>query len=96
MQHGGHLCHAGSIRLYQMESRESHSSVWRMVALWRSVVRNLGIKQNRRRLRAMENLREDILNVGGLSDRVFELISAFAGGELAPNHWVGRIEEVTL
>jgi 60 kDa SS-A/Ro ribonucleoprotein len=37
--------------------------------------------------------REDILNIGGFSDRVFEVISAFASGKLEPNHWVARIEQ---
>ncbi len=34
----------------------------------------------------------DILNVGGFSDHVFEVVSHFAKGTLAPNHWVGIIE----
>jgi 60 kDa SS-A/Ro ribonucleoprotein len=38
--------------------------------------------------------REDILNVGGFSDQVFELISAFAAGELEADHLVGRIESI--
>ncbi len=38
--------------------------------------------------------REDILNVGGFSDQVFEVISAFAAGELEADHWVGRIAAV--
>lgn len=36
--------------------------------------------------------REDILNIGGFSDQVFEVISAFASGELNGDHWVGRIQ----
>jgi 60 kDa SS-A/Ro ribonucleoprotein len=36
--------------------------------------------------------RADILNVGGFSDRVFEVIAAFASGKLEADHWVGRIE----
>jgi 60 kDa SS-A/Ro ribonucleoprotein len=40
--------------------------------------------------------REDILNVGGFSDQVFDVISEFAGGELNANHWIGVIESVTL
>jgi 60 kDa SS-A/Ro ribonucleoprotein len=35
--------------------------------------------------------RADILNVGGFSDRVFEVIAAFASGKLEADHWVGRI-----
>ncbi len=37
--------------------------------------------------------REDILNIGGFSDQVFEVISAFAAGELNGDHWVRRIQE---
>ncbi len=40
--------------------------------------------------------RPDILNVGGFSDQVFEVISEFARGELNANHWVGVIESVVL
>jgi 60 kDa SS-A/Ro ribonucleoprotein len=38
--------------------------------------------------------REDILNIGGFSDQVFEVIAAFASGELNGDHWVRRIQEV--
>ncbi|MGA2599936.1 MAG: RNA-binding protein [Bryobacteraceae bacterium] len=40
--------------------------------------------------------RGDILNIGGFSDRVFEVISAFATGQLEADHWVARIEAVEL
>lgn len=40
--------------------------------------------------------REDILNVGGFSDQVFDVISEFARGELNPDHWIGVIESVAL
>jgi len=40
--------------------------------------------------------REDILNVGGFSDQVFDVISEFACGELNGNHWIGVIDSVTL
>jgi 60 kDa SS-A/Ro ribonucleoprotein len=40
--------------------------------------------------------RDDILNVGGFSDQVFEVISEFAQGELNADHWIGVIESVTL
>ena len=40
--------------------------------------------------------REDILNVGGFSDQVFELITEFAAGRLSDDHWVGVIEAVEL
>ena len=39
--------------------------------------------------------RADILNIGGFSDQVFEVISAFAAGQLeAADHWIARIEAV--
>lgn len=40
--------------------------------------------------------RADILNVGGFSDAVFELVTSFAAGRLDPNHWVGVIDSVQL
>jgi 60 kDa SS-A/Ro ribonucleoprotein len=40
--------------------------------------------------------RRDILNVGGFSDSVFEVIAEFAAGRLDDDHWVGRVESVAL
>jgi 60 kDa SS-A/Ro ribonucleoprotein len=40
--------------------------------------------------------RDDILNVGGFSDQVFEFIAAVASGRATAGHWVGEIEAVTL
>ncbi len=40
--------------------------------------------------------REDILNIGGFSDQVFELIATFAEGNLRADHWVGVIDTVDL
>jgi 60 kDa SS-A/Ro ribonucleoprotein len=40
--------------------------------------------------------RADVLNIGGFSDQVFEVIAAFAKGELEANHWVGRIAAMEL
>ncbi len=40
--------------------------------------------------------REDILNVGGFSDQVFELIAEFAAGRLRDDHWIGVIETLSL
>jgi 60 kDa SS-A/Ro ribonucleoprotein len=40
--------------------------------------------------------REDILNVGGFSDEVFNILAAFAAGKLNPDHWVGAIEKIAL
>jgi len=40
--------------------------------------------------------RQDILNVGGFSDTVFEIIASFASGELHPDHWVGLIESIAV
>ena len=40
--------------------------------------------------------RGDILNVGGFSDAVFEIVAAFAQGNLRPGHWVEQIEQIAL
>ncbi len=40
--------------------------------------------------------RADILNVGGFSDQVFDLIAAFAAGELNGDHWVRRIQQLVM
>lgn len=40
--------------------------------------------------------REDILNVGGFSDAVLEILAAFAAGQLGAEHWIGAIEAIEL
>lgn len=40
--------------------------------------------------------REDILNIGGFSDQVFDVMAEFATGRLNADHWIGVIESVTL
>jgi 60 kDa SS-A/Ro ribonucleoprotein len=40
--------------------------------------------------------RAGILNIGGFSDSVFDLIALFANGELESEHWVGEIEKVAV
>lgn len=40
--------------------------------------------------------RDDILNIGGFSDQVFDVIRSFAHGKLGAQHWVGEIEQVAL
>ena len=40
--------------------------------------------------------RADILNVGGFSDQVFTVIADFAAGRLQRDHWVGRIDAVSI
>ncbi len=40
--------------------------------------------------------REDILNVGGFSDQVFDVVSEFASGRLIGEHWVERIEAIAV
>lgn len=40
--------------------------------------------------------REDILNVGGFSDQVFDVIAEFASGRLNDDHWIGVIDSVVL
>lgn len=38
----------------------------------------------------------DVLNIGGFSDQVFEVLSSFAEGSFGAGHWVRAIEGVTL
>jgi len=40
--------------------------------------------------------RDDVMNVGGFSDAVFEAIAAFAKGETGAEHWVAQIEKIDL
>lgn len=40
--------------------------------------------------------REDILNIGGFSDQVFQTIADFANGSLDDGHWVKVIESVRI
>lgn len=40
--------------------------------------------------------RADILNVGGFSDAVFEMVARYAEGKLGAEHWMGEIEAVSL
>jgi 60 kDa SS-A/Ro ribonucleoprotein len=40
--------------------------------------------------------RDDVLNVGGFSDQVFDIVAEFAAGRLQGGHWVERINQVAL
>jgi 60 kDa SS-A/Ro ribonucleoprotein len=40
--------------------------------------------------------RDDVLNVGGFSDVVFDVIASFAAGKGGAEHWVRMIEEVAI
>jgi 60 kDa SS-A/Ro ribonucleoprotein len=40
--------------------------------------------------------RDDVLNIGGFSDAVFDQIADFAAGRMGSDHWVGQIAAVTL
>jgi 60 kDa SS-A/Ro ribonucleoprotein len=40
--------------------------------------------------------RDDILNIGGFSDQVFEIIALFAKGDLGGEHWVNLIEREVI
>jgi 60 kDa SS-A/Ro ribonucleoprotein len=40
--------------------------------------------------------RDEVLNIGGFSDQVWNLIAEFARGELNVDHWIGVIEEVII
>jgi len=47
-------------------------------------------------VQATDTGRDDVLNIGGFSDYVFDLIAQFASGKLNTNHWVGVIESESL
>ncbi len=38
----------------------------------------------------------DVLNIGGFSDDVFNIIAAFAAGQLSAAHWVGEIQSIQI
>jgi len=40
--------------------------------------------------------RADILNIGGFTDAVFDVVARFAEGKLGAEHWVGEIEQILL
>ena len=40
--------------------------------------------------------RDDVLNIGGFSDQVFEVLTEFAAGRLAESHWMDVINAVDL
>ena len=40
--------------------------------------------------------RSDIINVGGFSDHVFQLIADVAGGRFSENHWVNEIAQMRI
>ena len=40
--------------------------------------------------------RNDIVNVGGFSDRVFGLIADVASNRFTENHWVREIEKISI
>ena len=40
--------------------------------------------------------REDILNIGGFSDAVFDMLALFSTGQLQAEHWVGEVEKVAI
>ena len=40
--------------------------------------------------------RSDILNIGGFSDQVFDVIAEFANGNLNADHWIGVIENYEI
>jgi 60 kDa SS-A/Ro ribonucleoprotein len=45
---------------------------------------------------AIDTGRNDVLNIGGFSDTVFDVIAEFAKGALNTNQWVGVIEQTSL
>jgi len=40
--------------------------------------------------------RADILNIGGFSDQVFDVVAEFVAGRLTPDHWIGVINAVKM
>lgn len=40
--------------------------------------------------------RDDILNIGGFSDHAFEVVAAFAAGQLEADHWIARTDAVVV
>lgn len=40
--------------------------------------------------------RDDVLNIGGFSDAVFEVLARFATGQLGGDHWVREIEAIEV
>jgi 60 kDa SS-A/Ro ribonucleoprotein len=40
--------------------------------------------------------RPDILNVGGFSDTVFDIVREFYNENLTPEHWVGVINDIEI
>ena len=49
-----------------------------------------------RRRSASVQEREDVLNIGGFSDVVFDLIAEFASGRLSAGHWTEVIERMVI
>jgi 60 kDa SS-A/Ro ribonucleoprotein len=39
---------------------------------------------------------DDILNVGGFSDAVFETISSFVRGDMGADHWLAEIDSIEV
>lgn len=40
--------------------------------------------------------RDDVLNIGGFSDAVFEQMALFTQGQMSPGHWVAEIEKIEV
>jgi 60 kDa SS-A/Ro ribonucleoprotein len=40
--------------------------------------------------------RADILNIGGFSDDIFQIVADFAAGQLSSAHWVGEIQSIVI
>jgi 60 kDa SS-A/Ro ribonucleoprotein len=75
----------GTALLREWESFKSRNAAARLVCL---------DLQPNKTTQALE--RTDILNIGGFSDAVFEVIAEFAEGRLNSDHWVGKIEAMVL
>jgi 60 kDa SS-A/Ro ribonucleoprotein len=83
-----------------MDARGSGQATGMMTEWTKLKARNPGAKlvcidiQPNRTTQARE--RGDILNVGGFSDAVFEVVANFASGSLGPDHWVGEIKAIDV
>ena len=83
-----------------MDSRPTHNRGTATMAAWNEFKsRNRDAKlvciDTQPYAHTQASTRADILNVGGFSDQVFNLIHEFAGGTLNAEHWVGVIEKVS-
>ena len=83
--HGRYGCSSATETMYEWANFRQRNPSARMVCIDIQPYATVQAKE-----------RPDILNVGGFSDHVFELISEFARGELNADHWIGVIESTAI